>query len=453
MTTRTMIQCPNCRQPTEAVLENLIDVSTNPALKSALLSGRLNAVTCASCGVTSMVAAPILYHDAENELLISFVPMELGMPQEQQDRVIGDLLKELTSSIPKENFRGYMFQPKNALTLQGLVEQILQADGVTPEMMEAQRQTVALLEQLMQAGPDQLDALIQEHDAEINAQFFQAALALMQQASEQGQEGVLNALAVIQERAAELSTFGQEMSALAEKQEETVREVAAELEALGDDLDRDTLVQAVIKYADSEEHLQALVGLIRPALDYEFFQALTLHIGKAPGSEREHLEALRERLVQLTQMVDQQAQVAMQNAAQLLEGILQSPDIDAALADNLALIDDTFLAVLTANLQEAQRRGDLQASGRFRELYEKTVALLQANMRPELQFLNQLLATENDDDALALLPEGIETFGEPLLDIMDSVGRMLGERGQDDLVQKLSFLREAAARQINIPSS
>jgi hypothetical protein len=104
---------------------------------------------------------------------------------------------------------------------------------------------------------------------------------------------------------------------------------------------------------------------------------------------------------------------------------------------------------LAANLQEAQRRGYLQASGRFREVYEKTVGLLQANMRPELQFLNQLLATENDEEALALLPQVVERFGPPLLDIMDSVGRMLGERGQHELVEKLSFLREAAARQVN----
>jgi hypothetical protein len=258
---------------------------------------------------------------------------------------------------------------------------------------------------------------------------------------------------MIQERAAEVSTYGREMTALAEKQEETVRLVAEELEALGDDLDRDDLVRFAIKYAGSDEHLQALVGLIRPALDYEFFQDLTLQIGKAPGTERERLQTLRERLVQLTQMIDQQSQIAMQNAAQLLESIMRSPDIDAALVENFSLIDDTFLAVLSANLQEAQRRGDLQASGRFREIYEKTVAVLQANMRPELQYLNQLLATDTDEDALALLPDGIMNFGEPLLDIMDSVGRMLGERGQQELVQKLSFLREAAARQMNTPLS
>src|SRR5690606_30631988 len=121
MASRMSIQCPNCGQPNPAVVENLIDVSRQPALKNALLSGRLNTVRCANCGTASTVAAPLLYHDAGKELLISFVPVELGLSREQQDRVIGDLLKRLTASIPKESFKGYMFQPKQALTMQGLV--------------------------------------------------------------------------------------------------------------------------------------------------------------------------------------------------------------------------------------------------------------------------------------------------------------------------------------------
>src|SRR5690606_10637263 len=119
-----------------------------------LLSGRTNTVLCPSCGVTSTVAAPLLYHDSAKELLISFVPMELGLPKEQQEKVMGDLMRQLTAQIPKDSFKGYLFQPRQALTMQGLVEQILQADGVTPEMMEQQRARVRLVETLLQASPD-----------------------------------------------------------------------------------------------------------------------------------------------------------------------------------------------------------------------------------------------------------------------------------------------------------
>ena len=454
MASRMSIQCPNCGQPNPAVVENLIDVSRQPELKNALLSGRLNTVRCANCGTASTVAAPLLYHDAGKELLISFVPVELGLSREQQDRVIGDLLKRLTASIPKESFKGYMFQPKQALTMQGLVDQILEKDGITKEMMEEQRRTVNLIEKMMQAGPEKLDDLIRQHDSEIDGQFFQAALALVQRAAEEGQEQVVNALLVIQERAAELSSYGQQITALAEKQQAVVREVAADIEGLGDEPTHRDLVALAVSYAGNDERLQALVGLVRPALDYAFFQELTAHIGKAPAAERADLEKLRDRLVEFTQAVDQQAQMAVQNAASLLQEIINSPDPDAALQENLDMIDDTFMAVLAANIQEAERRADVRASGRLKQIYEKVVRLLQQNMQPELRYLNDLLATETDEDALEMIPDGVEQFGPALLDMMDSVGRLLGRQGQMELVEKMSFLREAAARQIDSqPSS
>ncbi|MBZ0286307.1 MAG: CpXC domain-containing protein, partial [Anaerolineae bacterium] len=161
--TRMTIACPNCRQPINAVVENLIDATSDPEAKVRLLTGRTNTVQCPNCGVTSTVAAPMLYHDGSKELLISFMPMELGLPKEQQERMMGDLMRELTSQLPKESIRGYLFQPRQALTMQGLVDQILQADGVTPEMMEAQKATVRLIETLLQASDDALPEVVRQN--------------------------------------------------------------------------------------------------------------------------------------------------------------------------------------------------------------------------------------------------------------------------------------------------
>jgi hypothetical protein len=191
------------------------------------------------------------------------------------------------------------------------------------------------------------------------------------------------------------------------------------------------------------------VGLLRPAFDYEFFQELTLRIGKAPGPERRDLEELRQSLLEFTQLIDQQAQSAMQNAAQLLQMIINSDDMEAVLQENIPYIDDSFMAVLSANIQEAERRGDIATGSRLKEVYASVVRLLQATMRPELRFINDILATETDEAAIQMLPEGIELFGEALVDIMDSIGQILGQRGQQELVEKLAFLREAAIRQMN----
>lgn len=449
MTTQMSIQCPNCGQPNEANIENVIDVARTPGLKAALLSGQLNTVRCSNCGVASTVAAPLLYHDPGNELLISFVPVELALTKEQQDRAIGDMLKALTGSLPKESFKGYMFQPRTALTMQGLIEQILQADGVTPEMMQEQQRAIELIEALLGTEPDQLEAAVKAHDSEIGEMFFQATMALLQRAAESGQEGLMHGLLRVQETAAEHSSYGEEMAQMFMQQEAITQEVAASIEAMGDSPSRADLMDLTLSYQDHDQHLQALVGLIRPAFDYEFFQALTQRIGAAPAENRQAMETLRQRLIEFTQVIDQQAQLAMQNAARFLQMLMDAEDMESVLQDNAGLIDDTFMAVLAANIQEAERRADIQLGAQLREVYDRVVGLLQSNMQPELRFINDILATDNDEDALEMLSTGVDSFGEALLPIMDNIGKVLGEQGQNDLVEKLSFLREAAQRQLN----
>ena len=63
------------------------------------------------------------------------------------------------------------------------------------------------------------------------------------------------------------------------------------------------------------------------------------------------------------------------------------------------------MAVLSANIQEAQRRGDLNASAKLKQVYEQVVTVLRENMQPELRFINDLLSTESDEEASTLLME------------------------------------------------
>lgn len=446
--TRTTIACPNCHQPVNAMVENLIDVGQDPEAKVRLLTGRTNSVQCPNCGVTSTIAAPLLYHDPEKLLLISFMPMELNLPKDQQERLMGDLMRELTSSIPKEQVKGYLFQPRGALTMQGLVDQILQADGVTPEMMEAQRATMRVIESLLQATPDTLPALVQQNDAHINAQFFQAISAMAQRAMQENRPDVAQRLVELQGEIAEHSTFGRQLIEQGQMQEELVEEVAADLNALGASAQRGDLIDLAIRYAGEDEKLQAMVGLVRPAMDYEFFQELTTRIGQAPAAERDQLENLRQRLTDLTSIIDQQAQLAVQDAVRLLQAIASSPDPAAVISENLPLIDDTFMAVLTANIQESERRGDVNSSARLKQIYQAIVSFLQANMQPELRFVNELLSTQTDEEARKLIAEQGRQFGDSLLDVIDAVGQVLAQRGETEMIQKLAFLRQAAVQEL-----
>ncbi len=439
------IQCPNCRNPITAVVESVIDATSDPQAKARFLSGRVNNVTCPNCGTPVSIATPVLYHDGTKELLLVYVPMETPLPKQQQEKVIGELMKELTSKLPKEAMKGYLFNPKQALTLQGMLDTILQADGVTPEMMNEQRDRVRLIETFMSTPEDILQSVVEQNDTKVDAQFLQTMSLMAQRMMQENRADLAQQVLAVQERVAAYSSFGQELVERNREQEETVREVAAELQALGNDATRADFIELALRYGADANRLQALVGLARPAFDYQFFTEFTTRIGGAPADQRDALESVREQLVQLTQMVDQQQQMVVQEAAQLLQSMVNSPDIDAAVDENMPYLDDTFMAVLSANIQEAQRAGNIQLSARLKLVYDRVVAALRDNMQPELRFINDLLSLP-EEQARTALAEQVADFGPPLIEMMDAVQEILSSRGEGELLEKLATLREDAVQ-------
>ncbi len=443
-TARTTIQCPRCGTQFAATVETLIDASQEPEAKLRLLSGQTNAAQCPQCGTVSAVATPMVYHDAAKELLITYIPMELGLSKDRQEKVIGDLMREVTSKLPQSGMKGYLFRPRSALTMQGLIDQVLQADGVTPEMMEAQRTQMKLVETLIQTPEAQLPAFVQANDARINGEFLQIMTLMAQRMLQEGRPDVAQGIIELQRRVVDLSSYGQELLQQSQAQEEVVQEVANEIQALGPQAQRNDFRALAIRYAGDDERLQALVGLVRPAFDYQFFQELTVTIAQAPAAERATLEGVRDRLVDLTAAIDQQTQMAVQQSAEILQAILTAPDQEAMIRNNLDLIDDTFMAVLTANIQEAERQSNIQSSARLKALYDKIVAILRENMQPELRFINELLVAPSVDQAFALLNAQAGQYGPQLLDMMDAVEQVLESRGEASVLERLAQLRAQA---------
>jgi hypothetical protein len=442
---QSTLQCSNCGTPNPVALRRVINAQSDPQGKAMLLSGSINQFRCQACGTLNTVSSPILYHDASKELLIAFVPMDVAMRQGlSEDKMVGDLMNELTRAIPKEQFRAYMFNPKRALTMKGLIEQILEADGITKEMLEEQQKRVMLVQKFLEAPSEEdLIKMIQENDAEINMTTFQTLSLMAQRLVQQGQQQVVAHLAAIQQVLLENSSFGKELQSRQEAQEDKIREVAADIEALGEDPNREDFLNLVLKYIDEEDKLNALVGLVRPAFDYEFFNMLTTHIGKAPAAEREKLEALRDALTELTQAIDQQSRAIVQQKAQFLQILLASAEYQALLAENADQIDDNFMGILTANIQEAERRKEIQVAAKLKQIYQAAVAILQSQMSPELQFLNQLLSAPDEATMQSLVKEHVGNFDGELMETLDAVEQMFAQQGQQAASQRLGQIRAA----------
>jgi hypothetical protein len=168
------IACPNCRQRFAAQVTTLVDAGQDPEAKAMLLSGQLNVALCPHCGHAGMLATPLLYHDAENELLFTFVPAELGVSELEQQRMFGDATSRIIAALPAERRKAYLLQPRSFLRLEAMIEAILAADGITPEMLAAQRARTALLERLLGTpAQDVRRTIAQEDDGQIDFDFFQ----------------------------------------------------------------------------------------------------------------------------------------------------------------------------------------------------------------------------------------------------------------------------------------
>jgi hypothetical protein len=449
MPKRTTLQCPHCGQFFPVTIETLIDAERNPEAKMRLLSGRLNEQICPSCRTPVIAAAPLIYHDGAKELLIAFVPMELNLTKDQQERAIGELMRELTSALPREAIKGYIFQPRQALTMQGLIDQILQADGVTPKMLDEQRARAQLIETLLSTPADDLPAAIAAMDDEIDLRFVQLMSLMAQRLTQEAQLAAAEQIIQLQQMILAHSTFGKTLHQRAERQEAIIAAVSADLNALPEDADRPELLDLALRYGELEEredYLQALAALARSAIDDEFFNQLTLRIGQAPASARASMERVGDLLRQYAAWLDQRTQAAVRSAASFLQALVNHPDPDALLRANADMIDDTLMAVLTANLQQAQQRGDRRMETRLREAYDRIIAFLDASMQPELRFINQLLSTPSDEEARTLLKsDGGQFASAALIEMMDAVEQILEARGETAMLERLALLRQDAA--------
>ena len=185
---KTQTTCPQCRQPVLVEVEQVFDMAKDPLAKQKILSNQANFFQCSACGYQGLLGIPIVYHDPEKELLLTFFPPDLNTPVNEQEKQIGPLIQRIMDNLPKEQRKAYLLQPKSMLTYQTLIEKILEADGITKEMLEDQQQRINLLERLLKTPADQrLDVINKEKDI-IDINFFSILSRIIESAMAQGDE-------------------------------------------------------------------------------------------------------------------------------------------------------------------------------------------------------------------------------------------------------------------------
>lgn len=434
----TSIACPVCGQPFNAILEQILDAQIDPTSKERLLSGRVNLITCPHCGYRGMVGTPLMYHDARKQLAVVYMPMELNIAQEQRERIIGDMTNALMRALPEDAPKGYLLRPKSALTLQGLIDQVLEADGITPEMLDRERQKIDLIKQLAEAEKEARDQLLADNADLLDIGLIELLTAAAQAATQAGDNRQSLRLLNIREHLLETTEAGQQIKA----QQEALVEASQELQALGQDLTRKKFVDLLFNAAENPDKVDALGTLGRAILDYSTFQVITERINQTTDPEwRKLYENVRDRMLEINAAYEQQARALMERAASTLRMLIQAPDIPQAIQANLDRIDDMFLQVLQVNLDEARKAGRADITERLRLIRDEVLKLIQASQPPEVQFINDLLSVESETEAVDLLRSRQGDVSADLLEVMGELANQLRDGGNEPAAQRLELLQ------------
>ena len=436
--TMSQIQCPSCKSPIHAPLEQLIDVGDDASAKARLLSGSLNRVQCPACGFEGQISSPLVYHDPEHELLLTFFPIELNVPKNEQERIIGKIINQAVNRLPPEKKKGYLFQPQNIFTMQGFIERILEADGITKEEIEAQRARMRLFEDLVNTPEDKLETFISEHDDELDEMFFQlASLTLQATKDPQAREAVNHRI----QQGLIFSSYGQKIQA----QEAELQAAVESLGKVGADLSREDILKLLVE-APSDDRVVALVNLIRPALDYSFFMLLAEQIDSAEGDKQELLTALRERILDLTQQIDKLQEARVARAASLLKSIIEAQDLDQALQSALPLIDDLFISILQANIQAAKEGNDQEKLLKLETIDLRIKELILQSLPQGIQYAQEILSIDDEDDATSLLEDSPDRIDDQFLGALIATAERLEEAEDRSDAERVRRLFRQALR-------
>ncbi|HPR35876.1 MAG TPA: CpXC domain-containing protein [Anaerolineaceae bacterium] len=439
---KTSVPCPQCRQPITIELTRLFDTNTDPEAKQKLLSGSANYFQCPVCGAQGVYPTPIVYHDPEKELLLTFFPPDLRTPVNEQERVLGPMIKKAMDDLPPEKRKSYLFRPQTMLTQQRLFETILEADGITPEMIKAQQEKLQLLQQLIGASAEGLPEMIRQNDEKIDEEVFMLLSRLGQASAAAGDRQSLVALDALQKALIEHSTLGKTAALEAAETQEAVKELQ-DLSKTG--ITRENLLELLIKSANSDIRLTTIASMARGGLDYTFFQLLSEKIEASSGDEKLQLESLRERLLTITQAIDEAMKAQLEEAHKLVHELLEAEDVEKATQEALPRFNQAVAEVINQEAQAAQAAKDEEKLRKLSQII--TVIQSADSSNVYLEFIDALLQEESAENRAQMLEESGDLINDEFMQLLGGlIGQMEQQGDQPEMLEKVRELNREILR-------
>ncbi len=430
------VACPSCRQNYTTQVYPVVDVTEAPELKDLLLSGTLNAGICPHCGMRVEIVSPFLYVDREKQLALVLMPQELGLDNARQQALIGDLTNKVLGALPPEQRKASLLQPRMFFSRRSLVEAVLQADGVTPEMLKALQAKGALLGELLSVADDagRLEALVRERNADVDQDLFIMATNVLQESASTGQMPRAARAARVREAILEHSTWGQEALAEARKQQ---AEQKAEAQT--------ELLEAILAAEDDEE-LETLLAVNRPLVDEDLYRLLTQRAEEAKqagdGEQAKRLRSLRGHIRNLTKKVDREMEEEIGESLKLLSILLEAKDMAAAVEEHADELSPLLLQILNISAEQALEEGRRDIAARLVALERLVQDALIAQAPVPVRLLEMLLDTKDAAKRREIMEEYRDHVNYDFLVYLDGILNEAELDGQWTYVNALRQIRQ-----------
>lgn len=439
---KMQVSCPRCRQPILAEVEQLFDVNVDPKAKQRFLSGSANLAECKACGFQGPLSLPLVYHDPEKELLLTYFPPELGLPVNEQEKLIGPLIKQVVDKLPAEKRKAYLFRPQSMLTFQTMLDRVLESDGITREMIDASQKRLNLVQRLLQSSTKEVRAeVVNQEEALVDEAFYAMISRLIEASLAGGDQNSARALAALQQELLPLTEAGRKLQEESGRVQEAVKELQ-EMSKAG--LTREALADFFCKYHDRPSVVNAVVPMVRQGLDYEFFSILSKRVDEAPAETKESLGKMRDTLLDITKRIDEAIGVQLGEAKKLLEEILKSPNVEQATTERLAEVDEFFSEALRSELQAARKAGNYERSGRLQAIVE--VIQKAAAPPPEYEFIEELLGLEDEAEMRAALEKNAERVNPQFIQLVSGLAAQMEGQGETEAAERLQLLNRLVTR-------
>ncbi|MFZ9858680.1 MAG: CpXC domain-containing protein [Roseiflexaceae bacterium] len=374
----TQVACPSCQTPIRVGIVSFIDADMFPQLKNILIGGRLNSASCQACGTPVMLAAPLVYHDANKQFCFVHIPQQLlaSAQSDDMERYVGSITNALMQQLPPEVPRGYLLNPKRFLTMQTLVEAVLEGDGVTKEMLEMQRKRVDLISQLLEGmmqGDEALLKVLQANQDDMDEEFTATLAAFVEASQASGDPEGIQQLSALQSKIAQF-VGGENIAQY------------------------NILIDKLMANDDAAVRTQ-LIKANQESIDYTFFDLITNRVNAANEAGdtdlAQTLDAMREHILALYEEIQAGLEAAYIRAGALLDSVFSAEDMAAVLAQNIEQLDDIWEILVDGQRTMAERAGDQASADRLSQIIELSKTLKESTLSPEDRIVNALIESEN----------------------------------------------------------